>query len=221
MKIYQTMIASLLVFFLGHLGSAQGAIIPIVNASFENLVIGNDGFTDNGGGLTTEGWTGTPTASGVGIFRDTSGVAYNAVPDGFQTAYSNSPTIEQTLTTNLTFGLTYTLTVAILEALNTDIVSYTVQLLANDVVLAQDIDTLNPADGEFLISTVFYHAQGSDPIGSALQIRLLSGGAEVGFDDVNLTSTPLPAALPLMGAGLAVMGFMGWRKRKKASLQLA
>ena len=57
MKIYRTMIASLLVFFLGHLGSAQGAIlpIPIVNASFEDFGIADDGFTTNGVGLITEG----------------------------------------------------------------------------------------------------------------------------------------------------------------------
>jgi len=27
---------------------------------------------------------------------------------------------------------------------------------------------------------------------------------------------PLPAALPLYGTGLAVMGFIGWRKKRKA-----
>jgi hypothetical protein len=32
---------------------------------------------------------------------------------------------------------------------------------------------------------------------------------------------PLPAALPLMGAGLALLGFLGWRKKRKASLQTA
>ncbi len=30
--------------------------------------------------------------------------------------------------------------------------------------------------------------------------------------------TPLPAALPLFGTGLAVMGFIGWRRKCKASL---
>jgi len=33
-------------------------------------------------------------------------------------------------------------------------------------------------------------------------------------DDV--TAIPLPAAFPLYGTGLAVMGFIGWRKRRKA-----
>ncbi len=34
-----------------------------------------------------------------------------------------------------------------------------------------------------------------------------------------VTTTPLPAALPLFGAGLAVIGLLGWcRKRKNAAV---
>ena len=31
-----------------------------------------------------------------------------------------------------------------------------------------------------------------------------------------LSSTPLPAALPLFGTGLGMMGLLGWRKKRKA-----
>ena len=34
---------------------------------------------------------------------------------------------------------------------------------------------------------------------------------------VTLSVVPLPAALPLYGAGLALMGFLGWRKKKAAA----
>jgi len=34
--------------------------------------------------------------------------------------------------------------------------------------------------------------------------------------DPNVTAIPLPAAFPLYGTGLAVMGLLGWRKRRKA-----
>lgn len=33
----------------------------------------------------------------------------------------------------------------------------------------------------------------------------------------SLSAVPLPAALPLYGAGMAVMGFIGWRKKKAAA----
>lgn len=32
-----------------------------------------------------------------------------------------------------------------------------------------------------------------------------------------VSAVPLPAALPLYGAGLAVLGFVGWRKKRKAA----
>lgn len=35
--------------------------------------------------------------------------------------------------------------------------------------------------------------------------------------DTNSTVVPLPAALPLYGTGLAVMGFIGWRRRRKVA----
>ena len=40
----------------------------------------------------------------------------------------------------------------------------------------------------------------------------------VGFAaSATLTPVPLPAALPLLGGGLALFGLMGWRKRRKAA----
>jgi len=38
-----------------------------------------------------------------------------------------------------------------------------------------------------------------------------------GFRGYPVTAIPLPAALPLYGTGLAVMGLIGWRKRRKAA----
>ncbi len=35
--------------------------------------------------------------------------------------------------------------------------------------------------------------------------------------EVQVSVVPLPAALPLYGAGVALLGFMGWRKRKNAA----
>lgn len=35
--------------------------------------------------------------------------------------------------------------------------------------------------------------------------------------DISIAPVPLPAAVPLFAAGLSAMGFMGWRKRRKAA----
>ncbi len=35
--------------------------------------------------------------------------------------------------------------------------------------------------------------------------------------ETQISAVPLPAALPLYGAGLAVLGFVGWRKKRKAA----
>ena len=43
-------------------------------------------------------------------------------------------------------------------------------------------------------------------------------GDLVVFDTFRFEVVPLPAALPLYGTGLAVMGFIGWRRRRKAAV---
>ncbi|MEP3244041.1 MAG: VPLPA-CTERM sorting domain-containing protein [Sneathiella sp.] len=37
------------------------------------------------------------------------------------------------------------------------------------------------------------------------------------FANLQVSAVPLPAALPLYGAGVAVLGFMGWRRRRNAA----
>lgn len=49
------------------------------------------------------------------------------------------------------------------------------------------------------------------------EVRFVSGGNAFEYANVQLSVVPLPAALPLYGAGIAVLGFMGWRKRRKAA----
>ncbi len=69
-----------------------------------------------------------------------------------------------------------------------------------------------------------------NPIGSSYTFlgtyigQTFGFGARGSHDDyylksVTVSAVPLPAALPLYGAGLAVIGFVGWRKRRKAAAQ--
>lgn len=37
------------------------------------------------------------------------------------------------------------------------------------------------------------------------------------YANIQVSAVPLPAGLPLYGAGIAVLGFIGWRKRRKAA----
>lgn len=53
------------------------------------------------------------------------------------------------------------------------------------------------------------------------RFKILSGRNSFELANVSISAVPLPAALPLYGAGLAVMGFVGWRKRKKSAAAAA
>ncbi len=46
-----------------------------------------------------------------------------------------------------------------------------------------------------------------------------AGSSLVNISSYNITAVPLPAALPLFGAGLGLMGAAGWWKRRKRAAQ--
>lgn len=75
--------------------------------------------------------------------------------------------------------------------------NYRIDLLAGNNVLASDNNTLLPAEGRFLSSTVSVAIAASHPLaGQSLGIRLVNlnsaPGIEVNFDHVRLESSPLP-----------------------------
>jgi len=49
------------------------------------------------------------------------------------------------------------------------------------------------------------------------QLIFRSSGNAFEYANLQVSAVPLPAALPLYGAGIAVLGFMGWRRRQKAA----
>lgn len=100
---------------------------------------------------------------------------------------------------------------------------YAVQLLAGGNIIAQDYNTLNPAEGLFATSMVNYTALANDPnLGKPLEIRLLhlaqNPGTELGFDDVRLEATQVPEPTSILGLlGLGAIGAATALKKKQHS----
>ena len=85
-------------------------------------------------------------------------------------------------------------------------------------MLAEDDNTLSPAQGGFVTSTISYTSLASDPnVGSALEIRLLTGGLETNYDFVRLeaTTVPEPSTFALVSVCGLLGGIIAWRKRTK------
>lgn len=70
-------------------------------------------------------------------------------------------------------------------------------------------------DGNELVTMLF--ADGSS-VSAFLPAGPLFGVGTLKLDGDNavVSAVPLPAGLPLYGAGLAIMGFVGWRRRRKS-----
>ncbi|MFZ9938005.1 MAG: hypothetical protein ACO3JG_13260 [Luteolibacter sp.] len=178
------------------IASAAWAAAPvsIPNASFdESSASPPAGWTKINGGAAT--WAATTTQYNPLTLVDGANVASvyrGAAGDG----------LSQVLTATLQADATYTLTVKVGDPADEAFDGYTIQLLANGSVLAQDDNTQTPANGDFATATVTYAYQAGDAalVGQPLEIRLLSKGlssGDVNFDKVQLSATlGSPAADP-------------------------
>jgi hypothetical protein len=80
----------------------------------------------------------------------------------------------------------------------------------NETIVGQDaIDQGATEASDFVIATILTN-------GLFDEIRFLSDTNAFEYANVEVSAVPLPAALPLYGAGMALLGFLGWRKRKAA-----
>lgn len=71
-----------------------------------------------------------------------------------------------------------------------------------------DIDDLSGDEGEFTFSPAI--------TGRIFGIGALQGGDNFRVEGLTVTAVPVPAALPLFATGAGIIGFLGWRRRRKA-----
>jgi hypothetical protein len=186
---------------------ANAESIFVENASFEAIEL-TDGTFVRG---APEGWT--LIEGKFGTF-DPLAVSFPDVPDGENTAFSNGGTIAQVLAAVLQANTVYTLEVEIGNRPETPFPGFAVQLWAGDSLLAEDVSSFEPPGQGFTTSLVNYVALPEDTMaGQSLEIRLVSMGIQVNFDDVRLYGSPLPAPGALALFGLAGLGCCRRRRR--------
>lgn len=204
---------SVVVLLVGALAPFQSGAAPIAveNASFEDVVLSPGGFTVS----QPADWTGP----GTGTFHPTT--QFDAVPDGFNTAYlqaGGSSSLSQTVDVLVTPGSSYTLEVAVgYRADLSEPLEYSIALEADGSVLGSSSVPV-PGAGEFLTSTVFVTTTSTTPgLGSPLTIviRNLSSMSQLNIDDVRLDAVvPEPVAAALLALGAALLGAQRRRGRQ-------
>jgi len=60
----------------------------------------------------------------------------------------------------------------------------------------------------------------ANSLSTTLSFDEVIGGNNGGvlLDAIEVTSTPIPAALPLFATGLGVLGLLAWRRKRKADV---
>ena len=129
------------------------------------------------------------------------------MPDGQNVAFSNGATIAQVLTEPLTAGTRYVLQVDVGHRLNVSLAPFSVELWAGGFLAGAS--TPAPAAGSFATVTVTYDAPANSPfLGQFLEIRLISSGTQVCFDNVRLTAA---ASAGISGMAIdAGTGLLTW-----------
>jgi hypothetical protein len=186
--------------------AASADPVVIINAGFEDRNFNPNEFDS----LVPNGWVRAVNQLTVGTFRPTLATWGYVASEGNNVFYANGGFIQQTTSELLAADSTYTLEVDVFRRPNF-FTGYSVQLLAGDTVIAEDINGLLPPIGGFLVSTLTYTPAANDPLlGLPLAIRL-GGPTQANFDNVRLNGViPAPAS-----AGLLVLASVFASRRRR------
>ncbi|WP_169543727.1 Npun_F0296 family exosortase-dependent surface protein [Sneathiella aquimaris] len=148
----------------------------------------NEGISGSLGGLYTSPWSGA-----------NAGASYTSVQGGATATYDFGSNVQ----TNLEF-------------LWGSIDNYnTLAFYLNDVLVENfDVGAVLAAPGVGLSGMTTATISIQDILFD--EVVFGSAGNAFEYANLNISVVPLPAALPLYGAGVALLGFMGWRKRRKS-----
>jgi len=203
--------------------SAMAGTIPVTNGNFSTLPKTGLNFPDARGaysyGAGIPGWTAT-VATGQ---WDPSGVVLGLPAGATYVAYSNGPTISQTVTPTVVAGDIYTLTVDLGDRTDTKPFSGGADLLIDGV--KYDATGTPVLDGWSIYTATFTGLAAT--AGDSITIQLTDSGKQSDFSDVTLTATALaPAGQPgavtpepgtLSLAGLGLLCAMGYALRKSVA----
>src|SRR5690606_3618032 len=146
---------------------ASAALVTVFNPSFEQDLQADGVHTP---GLLS-GWT---IENNAGVWNPMTTHYPGEAPDGENVAYANTGTIKQVLSATLQANMLYTLNVQVGNRLDSGFPGYSVGLYAGGMLLAEDANSLSPADGTFELSTVTFATGASHlQIGQPLEIRLM------------------------------------------------
>jgi hypothetical protein len=112
-------------------------------------------------------------------------------------------------------GATYGFVDGYSNASNAEFVNATGDLTGARVLLLPLVSAMTDLGGSILVSLIGLNLEGicSDPIctNGTLLRSVVSGS-------VTASPVPIPAALPLLASGLGALGFVGWRRKRKAAV---